>query len=184
MWKCYVLLWAWNESEEFRRKMLKRKHKCNTGGSIKFPIVSQCRRAGSAITHKLSVSLFSPLVFQLPCKYKALRKQLGANVLYRCGQRISVWSLKSCCACNQLVVGKGEGYPGVFLGGDCIQGPGFAWCPVSFPSPTVSSSLFVLRRLCRKCLHHMEALVMISPYGKYQLGYFPVKTTLSPPHVS
>lgn len=47
--------------------------------------------------------------------------------------------------------------------------PGFEWCPVNSPSPVVISP-FVLGRLCRKCFHRMEALVMISPCGSINLA--------------
>lgn len=90
-------------------------------------------------------------------------------------------SLKSCCACNQLFAEKGECWIGVFCGEIISEDLGLNGV---LSLPPVICSPFVLRRLCRKCLHHMEVLVMISPYGKYQLGFFPVKTTLSPPHVS
>lgn len=75
--------WASNKSEESRGKILKRKYKCETGGSLKFPIASVCRGAVSAIAQKVSVSSFGPFVFQLPHKQKTLRKQLVANVLYK-----------------------------------------------------------------------------------------------------
>lgn len=56
--------------------------------------------------------------------------------------------------------------------------PGFEWCPVNSPSPVVISP-FVLGRLCRKCLHHMEALVMISPHGSNSLASFQWKQPFS-----